>query len=148
MRTRRIRVTVFKIPVGLPADMIASYLSAYDLVEEVEQFRASAGTAHEDHVYRLCLNKEEFQAIPDTLFFKERQMMVVVEVRQPHCWKCKQVGHLAKACLQKKTQTNRETSRIYTNTGNQHCSSKIRPTNHHKRIDTCNPQEEGYTPEN
>ena len=28
-------------------------------------------------------------------------MMVVVEGRQPRCWSCKQLGHIAKFCLQK-----------------------------------------------
>ena len=32
-------------------------------------------------------------------------MMLVVESRRPHCWNCKQISHLAKACSQKNIQT-------------------------------------------
>ena len=39
------------------------------------------------------------------LYFRDQQMMVVVEGRQPNCWICKQVGHLAKVYPQKATDT-------------------------------------------
>ena len=45
--------------------------------------------------------REGFQAILDTLYFWDWQMMVVVEGRWPCCWSCKQVGHLGKVCPQR-----------------------------------------------
>ena len=73
--TRRIQVIVCNVPANLPGEVVASYLSAFGRVEEMTQLRATTGTAHRDHVFRLCLDREGFQAIPDTLYF--RQMMVV-----------------------------------------------------------------------
>ena len=69
------------------------------------QLRATAGTAHGDYAFWLCLDKKGFQAIPDTLYFRDRQMMVVVEGRRSHCWNCKHIGHFAKICPQKAADT-------------------------------------------
>ena len=64
---------------------MASYISAFGRVEEMTQLRATARTADGDHVFRLCLNREGFQDILDTLYFRDRQMMVMVEGRRPRC---------------------------------------------------------------
>ena len=98
MGTRRIRVTVRNVPANLPGKVVASYLSAFGWVEEMMQPCATAETAHGDYTFRLCLDREGFQAISDTLYFRDRQMMVVVEGRRPRCRNCKQVGHLTKVC--------------------------------------------------
>ena len=97
--TRRIRVT--NVPAIITGEIVASFLSAYGWVENITQLRAAAGTTHGDYVFRVYLDREGFQAILDTIYKKDKQMMVVVEGRRPHCWNCKQVGHIAKVCLQK-----------------------------------------------
>ena len=53
--TRRIRVTVCNVPVNLPVEVVASYLSTFGRVEEIIQLRATAGTARGDYTFRLCL---------------------------------------------------------------------------------------------
>ena len=98
MGTQRICVTVCNVPATLLGNVVAFFLSAFDKVEEVTQLRAATGTAHGDYVFRMCLNREGFQAIPNIIFCQDRQMMVVVEGRWLHCWHCKQVSHLTKAC--------------------------------------------------
>ena len=100
-RTRRIRVTICNVPANLPGNVVASFLSAYGKMEYVAQLRVTAGTAHEDNMFQLCLNKEGFQAIPDTINYQDKQTMVAVEGKQPHRWNCKQLGHLTKVCPQK-----------------------------------------------
>ena len=82
MGTRRIWVTVCNLPANLPGEVVASYLSAFGRVEEMTQLCATAGTAFGDYTVRLYLDREGFQAIPDTLYFRDRQMMVVVEGRR------------------------------------------------------------------
>ena len=89
---------VCKVAANLTGDILASFLSTYDRVEGVRQLRATATmTARGDNVFLACLNREGFQAIPGTIHLQDRQMMVMVEGRRPHCWNCKQIGHLAKA---------------------------------------------------
>ena len=91
MGTRRILVTICNVPANLPGDVIAPFLSAYGKLEDMEQLRATAGTAHIDYVFRLCLNREGFQAIPDTIHYRDRQMIVMIEGRWSHSWNCKQL---------------------------------------------------------
>ena len=76
-----------------------SFLGVYGRVEAISQLQAAAGTSHGDDVFRACLDRVGFQAIP--IYHKDRQMMVVIEGKRPHCWNCKQVGHIAKVCPRK-----------------------------------------------
>ena len=52
-----------------------------------------------------CMNRERFLVTPHILTYKDQPMMVVVESRRAFCWPCKQLGHLAKFCLQKSPST-------------------------------------------
>ena len=99
--TRRLRVTVCNVPAYISGEFLASYLSAYGKVEEINLLRSPAGTAYGDYTFRLCLTRDGFKAIPETLISGDRQMMVMVEGRRPRCWGCKQIGHIAKFCPQK-----------------------------------------------
>ena len=92
--TRTIRVTICNIPAFLTGEVLAAFLSSYGSVEEITLLRSAAGTAYGDYVFRMCLTQEGFQAIPETIVSRERQMMVVVEGRRPRCWSCKQLGHI------------------------------------------------------
>ena len=94
-------MTVCNVPASIAEEIVASFLSAYGCVEDITQLQAATKSAHGDYEFRVCLDSEGFQAIPDTIYYKDRQMMVVVEGRQQHCWNCKQIGHLAKVCLHK-----------------------------------------------
>ena len=118
MGTQRICAPFCNVPANLPGEVVASFLSAYGRVEEMAQLRATAGAAHRDYAFRLCLDREGFQAIPDTLYFQDRQMMVVVEGRRPRCRNCKQVGHLGKICPQKAADTTQQLKESGTNTTN------------------------------
>ena len=53
----------------------------------------------------MCLNRGGFQAIPNTVDYEDQAMLVVVEGRKPQCWHCKQIGHFARSCPQKTTNT-------------------------------------------
>ena len=98
---RRIRVTVCNVPAFITGEVLAAFLSTYGRVKEINLLRSAAGTAYGDYVFRMCLTREGFQAIPETIVSRERQMMVVVEGRRPRCWSCKQLGHISKFCPQK-----------------------------------------------
>ena len=84
--TRRIRVTVCNVPDFITGEVLAAFLSAYERVEEINLLMPAAGTAYGDYVFRLCLTREGFHVIPETIISRERQMMVVVEGRRPRCW--------------------------------------------------------------
>ena len=99
--TRRLRVTVCNVPAIITGEVLAAYLSAYGHVEEFNLLRSPAGTAYGDYAFRLCLTRDGFKAIPETLICGDRQMMVMVEGRRPRCWGCKQIGHIAKFCPQR-----------------------------------------------
>ena len=96
--TRRLRVTVCNVPAIITGEVLAAYLSAYGQVEEFNLLRSPAGTAYGDYAFRLCLTRDGFKAIPETLVCGDRQMIVMVEGRRPRCWGCKQIGHIAKFC--------------------------------------------------
>ena len=99
--TRRLRVTVCNVPAHITGEVLAAYLSPYGRVEEFNLLRSPAGTAYGDYAFRLCLTRDGFKAIPETLISRDRQMMVMVEGRRPRCWSCKQIGHIAKFCPEK-----------------------------------------------
>ena len=83
--TRWINATVCSVPVQLNGDVLAASMSVYDSVE-VTTMRSIDRTAHGDFVLDICLNREDFQAIPHILTYKDQQMMVVVKGRRPLCW--------------------------------------------------------------
>ena len=101
MGTRRVCVTVCNVPSFITREVLAAFLSKFGQVEESNLLRSAAGTAYGDHVFRLCLDREGFQAILEVIVSRERQMMVVVEGQRPCCWSCKQLGHISKFCPQK-----------------------------------------------
>ena len=104
--TRRIRVMACNVPAFITGEVLTSYLSAYGRVEEINLLRSSTRTAYGDYTFRLCLTRDGFQAIPETIISGDRQMMVVVEGRRPCCWGCKQLGHITKFCPQKNQQND------------------------------------------
>ena len=83
-------VIVCNVPVNLPGETLTAEWKRW------QNFMPLG-----DDAFQLCLNREDFQAITNMLYFQDRQMMVVVGGRKPHCWSCKQIGHLAKVCPQK-----------------------------------------------
>ena len=103
--TRRLRVTVCNVPASITGEVLAAYLSSYGQVEEFNLLRSPAGTAYGDYAFRLCLTKDGFKAIPETLISGDRQMIVMVEGRRPRCWSCKQIGHISKFCPEKPENT-------------------------------------------
>ena len=94
--TRRIYVTVCKVPVYITGEVLALYLSVFGKVEEINLLRSPVGTAYGNYTFQLCLMRDGFKAIPKTLASGDWQMMV--EGRHPRCWRCKQIGHVAKFC--------------------------------------------------
>ena len=112
--TRRLRVTVCNVPAIITGEVLAAYLSAFGQVEEFNLLRSPAGTAYGDYAFRLCLTRDGFKAIPETLICGDRQMIVLVEGRRPRCWGCKQIGHIAKFCPQR--PENREKVTLTTTT--------------------------------
>ena len=99
--TRRLCVTVCNVPAIITGEVLAAYLSAYGHVEEFNLLRSPAGIAYGDYAFRLCLTRDGFKAIPETLICGDRQIMVMVEGRRPRCLGCKQIGHIAKFCPQR-----------------------------------------------
>ena len=97
-------MTVCNVLVFIPGEVLASFLSAYGRVEEINLLRSAAGAAYGDYMFRLCLTREGFSAIPEIIISRERQMMVIVEGRRSRCWGCKQLGHIAKFCPPKDQQ--------------------------------------------
>ena len=81
-------MTVCNVPATITGEIVASFLSAYDRIDDITKLWAAAGTAHGDYVFRVYLDRESFQAIPDTIYHEDRQMMVVVEDKRLHCWNC------------------------------------------------------------
>ena len=112
--TRRLRVTVCNVPAIITGEVLAAYLSAFGQVEEFNLLRSPAGTAYGVYAFRLCLTRDGFKAIPETLICGDRQMIVLVEGRRPRCWGCKQIGHIAKFCPQR--PENREKATLTTTT--------------------------------
>ena len=62
------------------------------------------GTAYGDYVFTMILDRGGFDAIPHIITYRDTTMTVVVEGRRPLCWECKQLGHFARSCPQKKKQ--------------------------------------------
>ena len=53
--TRRVRVTVCNVPAYITGAVLASYLSAFGKVEEINLLRSPIRTAYGDYAFRLCL---------------------------------------------------------------------------------------------
>ena len=115
--TRRLRVTVCNVPAIITGEVLAAYLTAFGQVEEFNLLRSPAGTAYGDYAFRLCLTRDGFKAIPETLICGDRQMIVLVEGRHPRCWGCKQIGHIAKFCPQRPENREKATTTTTTTTG-------------------------------
>ena len=96
--TRWIRVTLCNVPAFITVEVLVAFLSTYGRVEEINLLRSAAGTAYGDYVFRMCLTREGFQTIPETIVSRDMQMMVIVEDRRPCCWSCKQLGNISKFC--------------------------------------------------
>ena len=103
--TRRLRVTICNVPAHITGEVLAAYLSSYGQVEEFNLLRSPTGTAYGDYAFRLCLTRDGFKAIHETLISGDRQMIVMVEGRRPRCWSCKQIGHISKFCPDKPENT-------------------------------------------
>ena len=127
--TRRLRVTVCNVPAIITGEVLAAYLSAYGNVEEFNLLRSPAGTAYGDYAFRLCLTRDGFKAIPETLICGDRQMMVMVEGRRPRCWGCKQIGHIAKFCPQRPENKEKTASTTTTTT----TTTRRGALHHHQR---------------
>ena len=69
--THRIRVTICNVPAFITGEILVALLSAYGRVEEINLLRSTAGTAYGDYVFRICLTREGFQAIPETIVSRE-----------------------------------------------------------------------------
>ena len=129
--TRRLRVTVCNVPAIITGEVLAAYLSAFGQVEEFNLLRSPAGTAYGDYAFRLCLTRDGFKAIPETVICGDRQMIVLVEGRRPRCWGCKQIGHITKFCPQRPenrekatTTTTGDAAATTTNTVNKEAEAK------------------------
>ena len=79
--TRRIRVTICNVLAFITGESLAAFLSAFGHMEEINLLRSAAGTSYGDYVFRLSLTRKGFQAIPEIIISRERQMMVVMEGR-------------------------------------------------------------------
>ena len=95
MGMRRTKVVIHNGPVDLAGDYFAFFLSTYDQVEEVIPLRDGTGMANGDYTFILCLKRERFQRIPDTIQFRNQKLSIIVEGRRPHYWPCRQPRHLA-----------------------------------------------------
>ena len=115
--TRRLRVTICNVPAIITGEVLAAYLSAFGQVEEFNLLRSPAGTAYGDYAFRLCLTRDGFKAIPETVICGDRQMIVLVEGRRPRCWGCKQIGHIAKFCPQRPENKEKTMPTTTTTTG-------------------------------
>ena len=81
----QLRVTVCNVTAFITGKVLASFLRAYERIEEVSLLRSAAGTAVGDYMFRICLTREGFQAVPDRINNRDKQMTVVVEGRRPRC---------------------------------------------------------------
>ena len=51
------------------------------------------------------MKRKGFQEVPDTIIYEGWQMIVVVEGRWPHCWCCKELGHLVRDYPEKRVES-------------------------------------------
>ncbi len=79
MGCRKIKLTVCNVPVGFPENLLASFLSTYRKVEEVNPIHDNAGIENRDYFSPVCLKRKGFREIPDTINYEGRQMIVIVE---------------------------------------------------------------------
>ena len=130
---RRLRVTMCNVPIQL-----AAYFIKYGSVEEVIPVRVTKGTVYGDYVLNICLDREDFRTIPHIIAYEDQQMMVAVEGRSPLCRSCKQLGYMARGCLQKAAASNNTTT----------ISSNNNSSNNKNQEKTGNALEPGNHPNN
>ena len=54
-----------------------------------------------EFAFLMALKREGFDGIPDSITFRSWRMTLVVEGHRPHCWSCRQRGHVARDCPQR-----------------------------------------------
>ena len=120
-----------KVPLQLNGDVLVAYLIAYSSVEETLPKWSADGTAHGDYVFNICMDTEGFQVVPYILAYKDQQMIVIVEEKQPLCWSCKQLGYLVRYCPQKTStnnSNNNNNNNDNINDNNKNKTTSIKPT--------------------
>ena len=77
IRTLRICITLCNVLVDFTEHVLTSFLRTYRCTEEVTPLRAILGMAYEDYTFWICFKRDGFQVIPDTINFKDHQLIVV-----------------------------------------------------------------------
>ena len=86
---RHIKVTVCNVSMQLSGDVLAAYLCTYGGVEDYTLITSGHGTANDDYVFIMWLDRGGFNNIPHIIKYRDQSMMVVVKGRRPLCWSCK-----------------------------------------------------------
>ena len=77
MGMRRTNVIIVNAPVDISDNYLAAFFkNSYGLVE-VTTLRGGKGTANGDYSLLLCLKRDGFQSIPDTIQFRNQTLMIV-----------------------------------------------------------------------
>jgi len=97
---RRTRVTLFNVPAMISTEYLMAILSNYGDVVAMG-VTSERGVRVGEFAFLMALKREGFDGIPDTLTFRSWRMTVVVEGRRPHCFSCRQKGHVARDCPQR-----------------------------------------------
>ena len=83
--TRWTKFAIYTVPMDQPENVLSSFLGDYKRGVEVTSLRGGYFIVSGDY-FLLLQNREDFQAIPDAIQFKNQQIIVVEEVKRSHCW--------------------------------------------------------------
>ena len=145
----------------LNGDVLAAFLSSFGGVETYTLITSVNGTAYDDYVFNMILDRVGFHSIPHIITYRDTTMTVIVEARIPLCWDVSCWGTLDALARKKKTKNknshrndNKNSHHRYNQRYNHYYKEDNSSRNHNRKNKNKNPnpktgnhpnKEEGWT---
>ena len=98
MGRRVLKIRINNVPPQIEEDHLGAFLAAYGTVESATTVRGKMGVPVGEHIFMVSLHRKDFDKIPDAIIYGDQKLTVMLEGRRPHCFNCRQQGHLAREC--------------------------------------------------
>ena len=95
---RKTKITVLGVPATVPPNVLGVCFSQFGRVESVIRETGTVGLEIGRCILQVYLPVEKIAQVPSKFSHLGMELVVMVEGRQPTCWRCGRTGHLAKLC--------------------------------------------------
>ena len=95
---RKTKIVVMGAPANVADDTLCVLFEKYGRVESFTRDDGPLGTPSGRCIFQVYLPLEKIAEVPSKVTTEFGELVVMVEGRQPTCWRCGRTGHLAKLC--------------------------------------------------